>query len=109
MPMHVGEAAIDAVMADAKPRVIDAKQMQDRGVDVVHLGRLSAVKRLVAKLVAGTIGNAAANPPAAQPVGETEGVVIATTTALRRRHAAKFGRPQNQRVVEQAALLEILD
>ena len=35
--MHIGQTAIDAIMANGKPLVIDAQQMQHRGVDVVDL------------------------------------------------------------------------
>ncbi len=35
--MHIGQTAIDAIMTNGKPLVIDAQQMQHRGVDVVDL------------------------------------------------------------------------
>ena len=47
LPNHVavdvGQAAVDAVVADGQPGVVDAEQVQDRGVDVVDLGRVSTV------------------------------------------------------------------
>ena len=43
MAMHVGQPAVDAVVADGQLRVVDAEQVQDRGVDVVDLGRVFAV------------------------------------------------------------------
>ncbi len=33
--MHVGEAAFDAVVVEAQPLVVQAEQMQDRGVQIV--------------------------------------------------------------------------
>ena len=41
VPVHVGQPAVDAVVADGQLRVVDAEQVQDRGVDVVDLGRVA--------------------------------------------------------------------
>src|SRR5277367_1516368 len=49
----VGESAVDAVVADREPFVVDAQQVQHGGVDVVASGRLVAVGRLVAPFVTG--------------------------------------------------------
>jgi uncharacterized protein YoaH (UPF0181 family) len=46
---------------------------------------------------------------AAEPVGEAIRVVVAALAALRAGHAAELGGPQDDGVVEQAALFEILD
>ena len=35
--MHVGQAAVDAIVPDREPGMVDAEQVQDRGVDVVAL------------------------------------------------------------------------
>ena len=35
MPVHVGEAAVDAVVADGQSFVVDAEQVQDGGEHVV--------------------------------------------------------------------------
>src|SRR5262245_21120212 len=41
MPMHVGEAAVDAVVAHRQLLVVDAQKMQHGGVNVVDLRRLA--------------------------------------------------------------------
>ena len=38
MPMHIGEPAIDAVMAKSQACVIDAQEVKDSGVQVVAIG-----------------------------------------------------------------------
>ena len=38
--MHVGQAAFDAVVVEAEAFVIEAQQVQDRGVQVVDRGDL---------------------------------------------------------------------
>ena len=49
--MHVRQPAIDAVVSHRQLQVIDAEQMQNRGVDVVDLGGAEAVGGLVAERV----------------------------------------------------------
>ena len=55
MPMHVGQPAVDAVVADGEFRVVDSQEVKDGRVDVVDLGLGLAVERLVAELVAGAV------------------------------------------------------
>lgn len=38
--MHVGQAALDAVVIESQPRVVDAQQVQDRGVEIVDVNGL---------------------------------------------------------------------
>ena len=52
--MDIGQTSINTVAAEGEPGVIDAQQMQDGRVDVVDRGRVTAVERLVAPLVAFT-------------------------------------------------------
>ena len=58
--MHVGQPAVDAVVAPGELGVVDAEEMQHRGVNVVDLRRVAAIERLVAPLVAGVVRDAAA-------------------------------------------------
>ena len=109
MPVHIGESAVDAVMAKGEARVVKAELMQDRSVDIVDRGRGVSIKGFVTPDVALTVRQSALDASAAEPVGENERVMIAALAALRRRHAAKLGGPQDERVLEHSALLEILD
>ena len=38
MPVNVGQAAVDAVVAERELGVVDPHQVQDRGVEVVAVG-----------------------------------------------------------------------
>ena len=107
--MDVGEAPVDAVVPPGEPRVVEAQQVEHRGVDVVDRRGVVAVERLVAPLVAGTVGDAAADAAAAQPGGEHERVVVAPPAPLRARHPPELRGPHHDRVVQQAALLEVAD
>ena len=64
--------------------------------------------RLVAELVGRAVAEAALHAGAGQPDGEALRVVVAAARALlERRHPAELGHPDDQRVVEQAALLQV--
>src|SRR5579871_5233428 len=85
---NVGQAAVDAVVADGKAFVVDAQQVEHGGVDVVAGRRTVAVGRFVAPFVAGANGRAAADAAAREPVREHERVVIAPVPTLGTGHAA---------------------
>ena len=107
MAVNIGQAAIDAIVPNGQPGVVDAEEMQDGGVDVVNLGWMLPVGGFVPEVVAWAIGHTALDAAAREPVGETIGVVVATLATLGRRHAAKLGGPKNDGVIEQSSLLEI--
>ena len=44
MPMHVGEAALDAVVVDAEVFVIETEEVEDGGVEVAGMGLSAALK-----------------------------------------------------------------
>ena len=73
--MHVGQAAVDAVVAEGQLGVVDAQQVQDRGVQVVAAGRARAV--LPGPFVALAVGDAALDAAAGQPGDERAAVVVA--------------------------------
>src|SRR5947209_6964089 len=76
---------------------------------IVNLGEVLPVRRLVTPLVALAVGRAALDAAARDPVGEAKRVVIASLAALGARHAAELRRPQDNGILQQAALLEVLD
>src|SRR5437867_6350263 len=107
--MHIGKSAVDAAVAEGELLVVEAEQVEHGGMDVVNGRGMVPVERLVAPRVAFAMSDAAADATAAQPVGEAKRIVVAPFAALRTGHAAELGSPENHGVVEQAALLEVLD
>src|SRR5690606_18335206 len=103
--VNVGQAALDPIVSEGEALVIDAEQVQDRGVDIVAVGGPAAVARLVRPLVAFAEGGTSLDAAAGEPVREDEGVVIASPGALVAGHATELGRPEDDRIVEHAALL----
>ena len=109
VPVHVREAAVGAVVAEGQLLVVEAEEVQDGGVDVVTLGEALAVGGLVAPFVALSVGDAALDAAAGEPVGEDEGIVVAALAALGAGHAAELGGPEDECVLEHAPILEVLD
>ena len=88
--------------------MIDTQQMQYRRVNVVNLSRVVSIQRLVAPLIARAMSDAPSNSATRKPVREDVRIVVPPGGSLRRGHASKFGRPKNDRVVQHAALFEVL-
>ena len=103
--MHVRQAPIGAVVADRQASVIDAEQMQNGRVQIVAGQRLDGAP---APLVAFSVGHAALDAGAGEPGDRRAAVVIAPLGALAERMPAELGAEDDQRVLEQASLLEIL-
>src|SRR6266542_4234018 len=74
VPAHVGQAEVAALEAVDQLRVVDAEQIEHRGVQVVDVDRV--LDRGVAELVGGAVGQPAFDPAAGQPEGKTLDVVV---------------------------------
>ena len=107
--VNVGQPAVDTVVTEGQLFVVDAQQVKHRGVDVVDLAGAIAVEWFVAPLVGWPVADAAFDAPATQPVGEDVRVVVSPLAALTSWHATEFSCPQDDRVVEQPALVEVLN
>ena len=107
--VDVGQAAVDAAGAEGELFVIDAEEVEDGGVDIVDFCGVVAVEGFVAEVVAEAVGDAAADAAAGEPVSEAERVVVAAFAALGAGHAAEFGGPEDEGVVEETALFEVFD
>src|SRR5437016_7629848 len=95
--MNVREAFVSAVPRKRQLLVIEAEQLQDRGVQV---GRAAPVhRRPVAELIGPAIHLPAFDPSSREPNAEPEGMVVAAVLALSPWRAAEFAAPENQRRV----------
>src|SRR5262249_6049074 len=100
---HVRETEIAATVPVSQFSMIDAEQVQDRGMDIMHMDRF--VDSLEAKVVRGSINGAALDRTASQPHSEPEWILVAASLQVARsssdfahRGAAKFGSAYDQRV-----------
>ena len=105
--MDVGQATINAVVPDGQSCVVDAEQVQNGGVNVVDLCRTAAVKRFVAPLIRLTAGHASLDAAACKPIRKDIRIVVTALASLGTRHSSKFGGPQDNRLLQQAALLKV--
>src|SRR5207253_6741578 len=109
LAVHVRQPPVRPIMAERQPLMIDAEQVQQRGMDIMDLRRVLAVGGLVAPLVARAVGYAPFDAATAEPVGEAERIMIASLATLGTRHAPELRGPEDQGIVEQAALFQIQD
>ena len=111
--VHIGQPIVAALEAEGKSFVIEAQQVQDRGLQIVDVDFV--FHDAEAQFVGLAVMQAGLHAAAGHPHRETIGVVIAAKNVAARgaafaeRRAAELAAADDQRVVEQAALLQISD
>src|ERR1051325_522446 len=86
--------------------VIDPKQMQNRGMEIVAIGWF---ERFPGPFVGLAIAGSALDARARQPSGKCAAVVVASSAALAEGHPPKLGGPNHERILEKAPRLEVFD
>jgi hypothetical protein len=129
MAVHVGEAEITTLMAVREALVIDAEQMQDRGIEVVDmhgarrpfvfvglgLHRCAiGVGDVVAVIIGLSVSDACFDAASSHPNREAAWVMVATVVlgrqfALAIGRTTEFATPNDQRIVQHATTLEVFD
>src|SRR4051794_17671140 len=104
--IHIREPHVSARESERQAGVIDALEMQHRGMQIVNVEL--ALDDLVTELISLAVDRASLNAPAGQPQGKTERIMVAPIGALGERRAAEFARPHHERLIEQTPLLQIL-
>jgi len=112
VPMHVREAIVSPEKSVGQTEVVDPQQMQNRRVEIVDVHGI--FDDIVGKVVGAPVRQAPPDTAAGEPHREAPRMVIAAVGTGRQlplavHRAAKFPSPDDQRVVEQATLLEIGD
>ena len=92
-------------MAVGQALVVEAREVQHRRVPVVDVHH--AVDGGVADFIRAAVAQAALHAAAGHPHREALGVVVAAVAVLRVRRAAELAAPEDERVVEHPALLEV--
>src|SRR5688572_14933920 len=102
--MHVGQAEVAAGIAVGEPLVIEAQQVEHRGVQIMDVD--AVFHGAEAELVCSSMYASAPNAAAGHPHGEAPVVVVAAVDfslvrallgELHGRRAAKLAAPQHQR------------
>src|SRR6266581_3434094 len=105
VPMHIGQPPVDAVVAESQLLMIDAELVQNGCVQVIAVGGIGSGP--VRPFIARPIRNSALEAAAGDPTRERERIMVAPFAALAAGHASELRRPNYQRVVQQAARLQV--
>src|SRR5438128_709612 len=96
----VRQAIVAAAVAVGKLGVIDAHQVENGGMQIVHMHLV--LDGVPAVIVGLAVGHAASDAAAGQPHREAKGMVLAAVGAFGSRRPAKLAAPDDQRILEQA-------
>ena len=88
-----------------EPSRVETELVQDRGVQVGDV--VPMFDGVEAELVGRAVDDAALDAAAGEPGGEAVGVVVAAVRLLRSGRSAELGAPDDERLVQQAALFQI--
>jgi hypothetical protein len=106
--MHIRQPERAALELERQLRVVEAQEMQQRRVQVVHVHPV--LHRVEAQIVRLADRLAALDTAAGEPVGEGVRVVVAAVgAALHHRRAAELAAPDHQSVVQHPPLLQVGD
>ena len=103
--MHVGQAEISSRMAIGQLFVVQSQQVQNGGMPIVDVH--FALYGFVAVFVGGSVAESALYPAACHPSGVSLVVVVAAVSALGVGRPSEFAGPDDERVLQQVATLEI--
>ena len=98
--MDISKATVDAVMTDCELFMVNTQKMQHGGMDIINLGWVLTIQRLVTPLVTVPSSNPSFDSSSAKPVREDVGIVIAPLAALSARHTAKLCGPVYDGVIK---------
>ena len=103
--MHVGQSIISAPVSESELFVVHPEQVQDGGVEVMDVNFVFGDGR--PDIIGHAVSQAAFDPRARQPGGVASAVMAAAFGAVDAGGSAKLGRPDDERVIEHAALLQV--
>ena len=102
--VDVGETAVRAVVTHGELFVVDAEEMQDRGVNVVDIVLLDSAPR---PLIARAVGNTTTDASAGEPLHARAAIVVASFGPLTKWMAAELGAPDHKCIREQTTFFQI--
>src|SRR4051812_36155250 len=106
--MDVGEPEIAALKAVGELGVIEPEEMENRGLPLVDVDRI--VDGVEAEVIARAEGEPRLDAATGEPHGERLRMMVAAIiAALRHGSAAELTTPDDERVLQHAALFEVLD
>jgi len=110
LAMHVRQPVVSALELERQPLVVDAQQVEQRRLQIMNVNPVRG--NVVAELVGRTVAHARLHPAAGEPNREAARMVVATVIVGRQSTLAinrppELPSPNDQRVVQKPALLQI--
>ena len=103
--MHVGQTHVTTAETIRESFVIEPQQVQDRGVQVVD--GCDLIDGMHPKFVSRAVRDSTLHATSGEPHAEALGMMIATIGPSGMRSAAELTGPDDERFIQQSALLEI--
>ena len=104
--VHTGQAEVEPLVLVGEPLGLNPELVEEGGVKIAHVHHV--LLGIVAKFVGVSVGDSALDSSARHPDGKAFDVMI-PSVALSHGGASEFSAPDNERIVEHAPLLEVLD
>src|SRR5438552_3198042 len=102
---YVRQSEVAAGVAVCELQVIESQHVQDGGVQVMDMH--TVLDSVVAELVGGAVDESGLHTGAGHPDGVAVRVVIAAVCALCPGSAAEFTAPDDERLLQQSARLQV--
>lgn len=129
VPMDIRQSEISPLIPVGQFAMIDAEQMKDRGVQIVDMHRAGGpaffvglgknrfpigIRDVVTVVIRATVGDPRFDSTTSHPDREAAGMVVSTIVLGRQvplavNGSTEFSTPDNQRVFEETASLQVLD
>ena len=103
----IGEAVVAAVVGEGEPGVVEAEQVQDRSVKVVHVDAIDLGPK--ADGVGCAMNRAPLIPPPAIQYANPCGLWSRPLPALGHGHSSELAAPDDQRAIEKPPPLQVLE
>jgi len=109
--VHIGQPEVAAAEAEREPLVVNAHQVQDRGVQIVNMHPVLDGRET--EFVRGPVPHPTPHTASGEPDGKPVMVVVATdvvrcTVELSGRRATEFASLHDQRLVQQPTIFQVL-
>ena len=99
MPVHVRQAALEAVVVVAESFMIETHDVQNSGIKIIDLHWIN--ESLRSEFITLAVAETLFHSGPCKEAGEGVGVVIATgSIPLKKRHASELGGPDDERIFE---------
>ena len=104
--VHIGQAHIPTAEVEGQLGVIDTKQMQHCGMQIVDFKRF--VHGLVSQVIGRTVGYACFDASTCHPDCVTEWIVISAVASLCKWSPSEFSSPHDESGFQEAAAFEVV-